>query len=71
MDGVSRGHVSPFVEFEVGVELGRLGIAKEDLERRGVSVDDLDQEVIRGFVQRRQGPIATIAGETLGRTGLA
>jgi len=50
---------------EVRIELGRLGLAKEDFERRGISVDDLDREVLRRFRERGQGPIAGIVGEIL------
>jgi len=54
---------------EVRAELTRLGLSKEDFDRCGVTVDELDREVLRRFMQRR-GSVAAIVGEVLVRIGL-
>jgi hypothetical protein len=70
MDRTTWGAVRSCVIFEIRVELGRLGLAKEDFERRGVTVDGLDREVLRLFIERGQGQIAGIVSEILARIGL-
>jgi len=60
----------PFALSQVRTELARLGLTKEHFERCGVTVDDLDREVLRRFMERGQGPIAGIVGEILTRVHL-
>ena len=59
-----------YVILEVRTELVRLGLAKKDLERRGIAVDDLNREVLRLFMERGQSSIAGIVGEILARVHL-
>jgi len=70
MGGTTASTTLSFVLPEVRAELTRLGLVKEDFERRGVSVDDLDREVLRRFRERGHGPIAGIVGEILARVHL-
>src|SRR4051812_9501499 len=70
MSDERTGDVLPFVLTEVRSEIARLGLAKEDFDRCGVSLDDLNREVLRRFMERGQGSIAGIVDEILAQLHL-
>ena len=61
----SRGADTSCVYAGIRGELARLGLAKTDLDRRGIFMADLDREA-RRLLAERGGPIVGIVAELLG-----
>lgn len=60
----SRGADTSCVYAGIRGELARLGLAKTDLDRRGIFMADLDREA-RRLLAERGGPIVGIVAELL------
>jgi hypothetical protein len=67
LPGIDASHVRAAIR----AQLERLEIRKDDLERCGVSVADLEQEVIRRFDGRGRSRIAEVMEEIAASLGLA
>jgi hypothetical protein len=60
-----RGADTSCVYAGIRGELARLGLAKTDLDRRGIFMADLDREA-RRLLAERGGPIVGVLAELLG-----